>query len=83
MARRQPFAAFGATTLENEPTTFGAHPLTKPMSFGATTIVWLVSPLHKVTLQDKVRVLENGETNNRVLLCQGSVPGFYSLSWLL
>jgi hypothetical protein len=46
MARRQPFAPFRATALENEATAFGAHALAKSMCFGAAAIVGLKSSLH-------------------------------------
>lgn len=46
MARRQSLAAFCAPALDNEATAFGAHALTKAVSFGAPTIVGLKSSLH-------------------------------------
>jgi len=73
MARCQPFTSFRATALENETAAFSAHTLTEPMSFGATTIVRLISSLHCESPKvDKVLLFENEETNNRHLLCQGT-----------
>jgi hypothetical protein len=46
MARRQPFAAFRAATLENEAAALRAHALAKSMCFGATAVVGLKSSLH-------------------------------------
>jgi len=51
MARRQSLAAFCAPALDNEATAFGAHALTKAVSFGAPTIVGLKSSLHNNPLR--------------------------------
>jgi hypothetical protein len=76
MARRQPFAPFRATALENETTALCAHALAKSMGFGATAIVRLKSSLHCDAPCDAPKVdiamlFEKNETNNRILLCQG------------
>lgn len=92
MARRQPFAPFGATALENEATALRAHALAKSMSFGATAIVRLKSSLHCDAPCDTPKVdvsmlFEKEETNNRILLCQGIDtlvgPGMIHLRWPL
>jgi len=73
MARCQPFAPFRAAALKDETATLGAHALTESMRFGATTIVRLISSLHCDSPKvDMVPLFENEETNNRLLLCQGT-----------
>ena len=76
MARRQPFAPFRATALENEATALRAHALAKSMGFGATAVVRLISSLQcdapcEAPKVDIVPLFERRETNNRILLCQG------------
>jgi len=46
MMRGQPFAAFGATALQNQAARFGTHAGTEAVRFGATTIVRLKGTLH-------------------------------------
>jgi hypothetical protein len=76
MARRQPFAPFGATALEYKATALRAHALAKSMCFGATAVVWLKCSLHCDAPCDAPKIdiamlYEKNETNNRIFLCQG------------
>jgi hypothetical protein len=49
MMRRQAFAAFGTTTLDDQPSGFGAHANTKAMRLRTTTIIGLKSSLHDLS----------------------------------
>jgi hypothetical protein len=88
MARRQPFAPFRATALEDEATALRAHAFTKSMCFGAATVIGLKSSLHcDAPKVDLVTLFEKNETNNRILLCQGIdtlvAAAMIHLRWLL
>ena len=50
MRRGKAFAALGATALEHKAAGLCAHPHPKPVSLGATAIIWLKSPLHTINL---------------------------------
>ena len=43
---RQPLAAFGAPTLENDPAVLGAHPNPKSVRAASATAIWLKRALH-------------------------------------
>src|SRR5688572_20003756 len=60
---RQLVAALGAAGLQHGPAGTGAHPATKAVLAGTTSVVWLVGALH-ATLLDRTRPMkaESGQT---------------------
>ena len=49
----QSFAAFCASALQDQPASLCAHTLTKPVSLGATPVIWLKCPFHYKPLSIK------------------------------
>ena len=48
ISRREPAAAFGAPTFQNQTAPGARHPRTEPMGAGAFDLAWLVGALHGV-----------------------------------
>ena len=58
MSRRQPFSAFGATSLEHEASVFARHASAEAMRLCASSVVWLKGALgHRNEFSLKTKTL--------------------------
>jgi hypothetical protein len=71
MARRQPFAAFGAAAFDDQTAGLGAHPFAKAMRLGAAAIIRLKGTFHNLLSPEMGNYAKSGRLTTALTDCQG------------